>query len=165
MLTVSPEKNCQMSIKVAQKWFHYKKIHFDTFPKIAYECVRFWLINCCQKALKSCPKSNRSPNLVTLDAINPLPQSPMHKVKAEQQKMGEFFGTKMGREEAKDLTITDRSQERDPKLVYFNYSSAQSGWWCRLARVKYSGGYVVKNFYFQCQWVKVIPFEAAHGAL
>ena len=33
--TVWPEKNRQMSIKVAQKWFQYKKIDFDTFTKIA----------------------------------------------------------------------------------------------------------------------------------
>ena len=28
-------KNHQMSIKVAQKWFHKKMIDFDTFTKIA----------------------------------------------------------------------------------------------------------------------------------
>ena len=47
-----PEKNCQMSIKVTQKWF-------DTFTIIAQECRRFGQINCC-------PKSNKSPDLVTL---------------------------------------------------------------------------------------------------
>ena len=37
---------------------------FDTFTKIAQQCGRFG------QALKSCPKSNKSPNLVTL--IDPL---------------------------------------------------------------------------------------------
>ena len=32
--TVWPDKNRQMSIKVAQKWFHWKMIDFDTFTKI-----------------------------------------------------------------------------------------------------------------------------------
>ena len=34
-LEVWPEKNRQMSEKVAQKWFHSKMIDFDTFTKIA----------------------------------------------------------------------------------------------------------------------------------
>ena len=43
-----------------------KMIDFDTFTKIAEECRRIGQIYCCPKALKSCPKSNKSPNLVTL---------------------------------------------------------------------------------------------------
>ena len=41
-------------------------IGFDTFTKIAKEWGRFGQINCCQIALKTCPKSNKSSNLVTL---------------------------------------------------------------------------------------------------
>ena len=33
--SVWPEKNRQMSIKVAQKWFHQKKDNFHNFTKIA----------------------------------------------------------------------------------------------------------------------------------
>ena len=32
---VWPDKNRQMHVKVAQKWFHKKMIDFDTFTKIA----------------------------------------------------------------------------------------------------------------------------------
>ena len=38
-------------------------IDFDTFTKIALECGRFGQINCC-------PKSNKSPNLVTLHTMS-----------------------------------------------------------------------------------------------
>ena len=31
---VWPDKNRQMSIKIAQKWFHSKMIDFDTFKKL-----------------------------------------------------------------------------------------------------------------------------------
>ena len=41
-------------------------IDFNTITKIAQECGRFGEINCYQKILKSCPKSNKLPNLVTL---------------------------------------------------------------------------------------------------
>ena len=55
-----------MSIKVAQKWFHYK---YDIFWHLHKYCLRKWEIwtnNFLQKASKTCPKSNKSPNLVTL---------------------------------------------------------------------------------------------------
>ena len=55
-----------MSIEVAKKDFTRKMIDFDTFTKIAGECGRFGQTNCCQRLLKSCAKSNKSPNLVTL---------------------------------------------------------------------------------------------------
>ena len=35
-------------------------IDFDIFTKIALQCGRFGQINCFLKALKSCPKSNKS---------------------------------------------------------------------------------------------------------
>ena len=41
-------------------------IDFDIFTKIAQECERFVQINCCQRLLKSGPKSNKLPNLVSL---------------------------------------------------------------------------------------------------
>ena len=53
---VWPEKNRQMSVKVAQKWVHWKN-------------DRLWhLYTLLPKALKTCPKSHKSPNLVTLKA-------------------------------------------------------------------------------------------------
>ena len=45
--TVWPDKNRQISLKVAQKWFHHKIIDFDNFTKIT--CGRFGQINCCQR--------------------------------------------------------------------------------------------------------------------
>ena len=32
--SVSPDKNLQMSIKIAQKWFHQNNEWFDTFKKL-----------------------------------------------------------------------------------------------------------------------------------
>ena len=64
--SVWPEKNCQISIKVAQKWFHLKN---DRFWHHYKNCLRMWKIWANQlllKALKSCPKSNKLTNLVTL---------------------------------------------------------------------------------------------------
>ena len=55
-----------MSIKVAQEWFHNKNDRFWHFYK---NCLRLWDIWAKQllpKAVKSCPKFNKSPNLVTL---------------------------------------------------------------------------------------------------
>ena len=43
---------------------------FDTFTKIPLECGRFGQIYLFSKALKSCRKSNKSPNLVTLILSN-----------------------------------------------------------------------------------------------
>ena len=59
-------KNRQIFIKVAQKWFHYKNYRFWHLYK---NCLRMWKIGAnllLPKALKSCPKSKKSPNLVTL---------------------------------------------------------------------------------------------------
>ena len=63
LLPVWPEKNHQMFIKVAQKWFHYKN---DRFWHLYNKCLKMWANQLLPKALKSCPKSNKSPNLVTL---------------------------------------------------------------------------------------------------
>ena len=38
---VSPEKNREMSVKVAKNYFTRKITDFDTFTKIAKECRRF----------------------------------------------------------------------------------------------------------------------------
>ena len=61
------EKNSQMSIKVAQKWFNLKN---DRFWHLFKNCLRMWEIwtnELLPKALKSCPKCKKSPNLVTLN--------------------------------------------------------------------------------------------------
>ena len=65
---VWPEKNRQISIKVTQKWFHWKNDRFWL------NCLRMWenwanLL--LPKAWKSCPKCKKSPNLVTL-SIRPV---------------------------------------------------------------------------------------------
>ena len=55
-----------MSIKVAQNDITRKMIDFDTFAK---KCLRMWEIwanKLLPKALKSCQKSNKLPNKVTL---------------------------------------------------------------------------------------------------
>ena len=56
-----PEKNLQMSINVSQKWFHLKNDRFLTplqkLPKSVEDLG---------KLIKNLPKSNKSPNLVTL---------------------------------------------------------------------------------------------------
>ena len=44
-----PEKNRQMSIKVAQNDFSRNMIDFDIFTKIAKECGRFGPIDSCQR--------------------------------------------------------------------------------------------------------------------
>ena len=65
-LTVRPEKNRQMSIKVTQKLFHLK---IDRFWH--KNCLWMWEIRANEllpKALKTCPKSNKLPNLVTLES-------------------------------------------------------------------------------------------------
>ena len=57
-----------MSIKVALKWFHQKN---DRFWHLYKNCQRMWEIwtnRLLPKALHSCPKSNKLPNLVTLIA-------------------------------------------------------------------------------------------------
>ena len=67
---VWPEKNCQMSIKVAQKWFHQEN---DTFWHLHKNCLRMWEIRAYSlvpKPLKTCPKSNKLPNMVTLVVSN-----------------------------------------------------------------------------------------------
>ena len=65
MISVT-RKNRQMSIKVAQKWFHEK---YDSFWHLYKNCLRMWEIWAkwmLPKSSKSCPKFNKSPNLVTL---------------------------------------------------------------------------------------------------
>ena len=60
------KKNRQISIKVAQKWFHKKNYIFLHLYK---NCLRMWEIwanELLPKALKSWQKSNKLPNLVTL---------------------------------------------------------------------------------------------------
>ena len=50
--SVWPVKSHQMSIKVAQKWFHYKK---DRFWHLYKNCLTMWMIgqiNCCQRLWK-----------------------------------------------------------------------------------------------------------------
>ena len=52
--------------KSCPKWFHEKN---DSFCQLYKNCLRMWETWANQmspKALKSCPKSNKSPNLVTL---------------------------------------------------------------------------------------------------
>ena len=59
-------KNRQMSIKVVQKWFYKKN---DRFWHLHKNCLRMWEIGAkklLSKALKTCPKSNKWPNMVTL---------------------------------------------------------------------------------------------------
>ena len=66
---VWPEKNCQMSVKVAKNDFTRYMIDFWHLHK---NCLRLWEIwanELLPKSLKSCPKSNKSPNLVTLFVI------------------------------------------------------------------------------------------------
>ena len=41
-------------------------IDSDSFTKIALECEEIWPNYLLPKAIKSCPKSNKSPNPVTL---------------------------------------------------------------------------------------------------
>ena len=47
--SVWPDKNCQMSIKVAQNDFTRKMNYLYTFTKIALECGGFGQINCFQR--------------------------------------------------------------------------------------------------------------------
>ena len=64
-VTSVTRKNRQMSIKVAQKWFHYENDRFSTLYKNCLRMWKIWANSLLPKALKSCPKSNKSPNLVT----------------------------------------------------------------------------------------------------
>ena len=53
-----------MSIKVARKWFRKKNdTPFQKLPKNVGDVGKLIVA----KAFKACPKSNKSPNLVTLD--------------------------------------------------------------------------------------------------
>ena len=60
---VWPEKNHQISIKVAQNDFHRKRTDFDTFTKLPKNVGDLGKLIV---ALKTWPKSNKLPNLVTL---------------------------------------------------------------------------------------------------
>ena len=66
LLAVWPEKIRQMSVKVAQKWFHQKNDTFWHLYKNGIRMWEIWAIELLPNALKSWPKSNTSPNLVTL---------------------------------------------------------------------------------------------------
>ena len=55
-----------MSIKVAQKWFHWKNDRFWQPNKNWLRMWEIWANSLLPNALKTCPKSNKSPNLVTL---------------------------------------------------------------------------------------------------
>ena len=64
--SVWPDKNCQMSITTAQKWFHKKN---EWFLHLYKNCLRMGKIGANKllpKALKGCPKYKKSPYLVTL---------------------------------------------------------------------------------------------------
>ena len=50
--TVWPVKSCQMSIKIAQKWFLYKIEIFWHFYKKFLTCEPFGQNNCCQRLWK-----------------------------------------------------------------------------------------------------------------
>ena len=63
--TVWPDKILQMSIKVAQKWFHYKNYRFWHLYKNWLRMGEIWENWLFPKALKTCPKSNKSPDLVS----------------------------------------------------------------------------------------------------
>ena len=58
-------KNCQMSINVAKNDFTRKMIDFDTFTKIVLEWGNLGKL-IVSKVFEKMPKSNKSPNLVTL---------------------------------------------------------------------------------------------------
>ena len=58
-MSINVYKSCPKMISI-------EKLKILTpLQKIAKECGQFGQIYCFQKALKSCPKSNKSPNLVT----------------------------------------------------------------------------------------------------
>ena len=73
-------------MKVAQKWFHKKNDRFEHLYKNAYECGRFDFDTFTKmpknvedlgklifaEGFQSCPKSNKSPNLVTLHSCTIL---------------------------------------------------------------------------------------------
>ena len=52
--------------KLPKNYFTRKMIDFHTFIKIALEFWEIWANQLLPKALKSCPKSNKWENLVTL---------------------------------------------------------------------------------------------------
>ena len=59
-------KNPQMSIKVGQKWFQLKNDIFWHLYKNCLRMCKIWTNLLLPKVLNSCPKSYKSPNLVTL---------------------------------------------------------------------------------------------------
>ena len=52
MRSVWPVKSRQMSIKVAQKWFHYKNEWFRHLDKNCLKCEQFRQNNCCHSLWK-----------------------------------------------------------------------------------------------------------------
>ena len=90
-LPVWPEKNRQMSKKVAQKWFHKKN---EWLWHIYKNCLRMWEIWTnwlFPKASKSCPKSKKLPILVTL-ALRRSEASGPNNVTMFLNKLGENQG-------------------------------------------------------------------------
>ena len=63
--TVWAEKNHQMSITLAQKWFHHKNDRFRLLYKISLRMWEIWANWLLPKCFLSCPKSNIAPDLVT----------------------------------------------------------------------------------------------------
>ena len=64
-----PEKSRQMSIKVAQKWFHSINENFWHLYKNCLKMLTIWAKYLLPQAFKSCPKCNKVSNLVTLVVI------------------------------------------------------------------------------------------------
>ena len=64
-----------MSIKVAQKRFLQKNNRFSHPNKNCLRMCEIWANYLLPKALKTCPKSNKSPNLVTLLVGKGIPKT------------------------------------------------------------------------------------------
>ena len=69
-LSVWPEKIAKCQLKLPKNDFTTKIKTFVTFTNIAQEWRIFWAKYLLPKALKSCSKSNKSPNLVTLNLFD-----------------------------------------------------------------------------------------------
>ena len=77
--TVWPENSRQMSIKGCPKMISLEKW------KIYKNGLKFWSKQLYPQALKSCPKCNKSPNLVTLDTYFPFSLSLARNVSVGRQ--------------------------------------------------------------------------------
>ena len=67
-LPVWPEKIAKRLLRLPKNDFIRNMIHFDTFTKNCLRLCEVWVNDLLPMALKSRPKSNKSPNLVTLPA-------------------------------------------------------------------------------------------------